>query len=429
MKTVQYHTSLMGWADPVMYQGNQGACGPVMINNAIGIISNLYGDHFEANAQDAYNMYLKHHNYLGQDIGVNPQLFANTLQTYGLTERTELNYGIENIGIMPSQADYIDAVLHKPILQKVEHQAMQINLLSHVLADKILEGKPLLLYFTAHDDWSSQSGPLSSQSGTNYGNSIGGHAVAITSVDTANNMLTVASWGTQYGDNGYFQLSLESFYPATGGSATNLWDVYQITSFDGRDLHMDGETELVAAAFVGIFDRASALGGMRFYEAELESGRSLASLCNELVSSAEYLTLAGPSNSDADFVQDMFHNVLGRDAAAGGLAFYTGQIAAGVTRGEVAANIITMTIDDAHWQHGLWYGDGSLGGTPNPDPNAYSQSLLFNNRIQAAENFAITLQAPGGYADIARLMIDRVTVDPGSIWDVALVGIPEAIHA
>jgi hypothetical protein len=416
-KYVQFETSLVKWASPVSYQGDQGACGPNMIYNAIGLISNLYGNHFEVNKQIVYNMYLKNYDLLGADAGVNPQLFENTLETLGVTESKEIDYGINHISELPSNIAYTDAATHTLVLDKVRHDGYNEESLSQVLAHKLLEGKPLLLYFTIMGDFMQQDGPLSGQTGANFAPYAGGHAVSITAVDTANNMLTVASWGEQYGDKGYFHLSLDSFYAHKGGSSLNLWDVYEINGFNGVNLDFNNRTESVASAFVAILDRAPANGGLTAYSNLMSQGNTLENVCDYILKTAEAQTLYG-GKSNEQFVQSLFNNVLGRDAAAGGLNFYMSQLAAGTAKSFVAADIITNGLDKAHWSNGLYFGD-SL--------QRYDEGLLFQNRTLAAQNYAITLQAQGGHNDVAAELLNEVTSDPGSIWGVALVGVREQL--
>ena len=430
--SVQYQTSLIPWADPVMHQGNEGACGGCMINNGIGLISNLLGQHFEANAQIVYNMNLVEMHCLGQDVGVNPKLFMDLLTTKGVTESTDIDYGIQSIAAAPTAYDYVDAATHTISgYIRLPVDGVQETRLAHQIAEQLLQGKPLFQAFQVTAAMEAEAGPLSQQSGNNFGPSIGGHFAEVVAIDTTTNMETLATWGTQYGDHGYFQVSLDSFYTnAAGGNPLNLQEIYSITGFNGVDLRQTDNTALTAEAFIAILDRAPALGGMRFYSAQLDGGATLASVCDEVLATSEAQGVAGALSND-QFVQMLFGNVLGRAAAAGGLAFYSGELAAGATRGHVAAELITAGADRAEWQDGLFFGDGSIwSSVHNPDPNIYSESLLFQNKAIAAQDFAITLQAGAGHLDVARSLIDAVTVDPGSIWGVALVGVPEQLgHA
>lgn len=430
--TVQYHTSLIPWADSVMYQGNEGSCGGCLANNALGLISNLYGKHFEANAQIVYNMNLAAMDALGRDIGVNPGLFMDLLMSKGATESADISYGIQSIGAMPSAADYADAATHTVSSYiKLPVDSVQEGRLAHQIAQQLLQGKPLWQAFSVTADMEDESGPLSHQDGRNFGPSVGNHFAEVVAINTATNMETLATWGAQYGDHGYFQVSLDSFYTnAVGGNPLYLQDLYSVQGFNGVDLRQTVNTALTAEVFVALLNRAPALAGMQHYTAQLDGGVELASVCDSVLGTDEGRSKIGVL-SDAQYVQLLFNNVLGRAAAAGGLTFYTGELSAGATRGHVAAELIVAGADRSEWEDGLFFGDGSLWPSiHNSDPNIYAESLLFQNKAIAAQDFAITLQAGSGHTDIAHSIINAVTIDPASIWGVALVGIPEQLgHA
>jgi hypothetical protein len=422
VKRVQFETDIIPFANTVAYQGAMGSCGPNGLYNGGGVVSNLYGDPFLLNRQASYNMYLNSLNLLGQDVGVAPRQFAEAMAAFGVTENATLGYGAQYLNTLPSAADYADAATHKVVLEKIPHSSYQEERLANILASKLLEGKPLLLYYTVSYEFMAQTGPLSQQSGTNYGTTAGGHAVTIMGVDTTNNMLKVASWGEQYGDHGYFNLSLDNFYSAKGGNPLHLWDVYQFSEFDGRDLRWSDATEAVSRAYVAVLDRAPELEGMNWFK-----GQAVDDIADALASSAEFAARYG-AQTDEQFVSTLYDNVLGRAADAGGVGYFTGRLAGGATRGDIVAELVHIASQDGYWQDGLWYGDGFLGHTPNTtDPNIYLESLLFNNRVIAGQDYAITMQADSQHSAVAWEIMNEVTSDPGSIWGVALVGVREQL--
>lgn len=424
---VDYSTTMAAWMSPVMYQGDQGSCGPCMVVNAVGMMSNLYGDHFSVNPQILYNMSLKSENALGHDIGVYPPKFMELLKTAGVTESTDLDYGLTNIGVMPSVADYTDAKTHTITGYTKIDLATQENTLSHVIAQYLLQGKAVLQAFNATYNFMGQSGPLSSQAGDDTGTIAGGHFVQVVGVDTHTNMLTVASWGTQYGDNGLFHMSLDSFYNDKGGNQFNLDKLYVVNGFDGHDLTQNATTKLVASAYVGIFDRAPELEGMTYWGNNVKNGMALSTLCNNLLSSAEYKS-SHVNETNAGFVESIFHNVLNRDVDAGGLAYYTNALNNGANKGDIATGIITNVIQQGNWAYDLWLGDGTFAGHPKSnDPDMFTESLLFNNKLIAAQDYAITLQADSLHTNVAHAIIANVTTDPGSIWGVALIGVSDQL--
>ncbi len=82
------------------------------------------------------------------------------------------------------------------------------------------------------------------------------------------------------------------------------------------------------------FGRNADQGGFDFWYARLANRTSLADVSNSFAGSAEFTATYG-SLSDAEFVELVYQNVLGRAADAGGRDFWIGQLSAGVTRGEM----------------------------------------------------------------------------------------------
>lgn len=427
MIQTEYNVSLIPWMSPVAYQGNQGSCGPIMAVNGLGMMSNLYGKHFEVNAQILYNMSLYSEDALGRDIGVVPRHFMELLKTTGVTQNTDLDYGLPQIGVMPSAIDYTDATTHTITGYTKLELATQENTLSHQIARALLEGKAVFQSFNVTNNFMYQSGPLSHQSGDDTGNVLGGHFVQVVGIDTATNMETVATWGPNDGDHGYFHLNLDSFYNNKGGNQFNLDNIYVVQGFDGHDLTQNATTKLVASAYVGILDRAVELEGMKWYSGDITRGKSLADLCNDLLSSTEYHNTYGVQ-TNTQFVETIFHNVLNRNVDSGGLAYYLSELNRGLTKGDVAAAIIINVTQNNAWAWDAWLGDGSHPSIPKSnDPDMYMESLLFNNKLTAAQDYAITLQANSLHTDVAHDLIDMVTTDKGSIWGAALVGVREQL--
>ncbi len=420
-----YSVTLQGWMSPVQYQGDQGSCGPCMIVNAVGMISNMYGDHFSVNPQVLYNMSLQSEGWLGADIGVIPTKFMNLLTTNGVTENTTLNYGLDQIGVLPSNIDYLDAATHKVMNYTKLTLQTQETTLSHMIADQLLQGKATLMAFNATNNFMYEWGPLSTQNGDNTGAVAGGHFVQIVGVDTASNMLTVASWGTAYGDHGLFHISLDSFYDDKGGNKFNIDNIFVLNGFDGKDLTQNATTKLVASAYVGILDRAADAGGMTWWAHDVATtGKTLASLCDNMLLSTEYTsTHVGETNTQ--FLTNLYHNVLNRDIDAGGLQYWLNGLTIN-SKGTIAASIITEVVQEGHWAYDTWF-DSTYTLPASGDPNMYAESLLFNNKLIAAQDYAITLQADSNHTALAHQIIDNVTTDSGSIWGVALVGVNDAL--
>lgn len=74
--------------------------------------------------------------------------------------------------------------------------------------------------------------------------------------------------------------------------------------------------------------------GLNFHTSRLDAGNSLNVIAGDFINSPEFQSIYGPLN-DSAFVATLYLNVLGRTAEAEGLAYWTGRLAAGASRGEI----------------------------------------------------------------------------------------------
>ena len=81
------------------------------------------------------------------------------------------------------------------------------------------------------------------------------------------------------------------------------------------------------------FDRAPDLVGLGFWIKALDNGETALKMALEFNSSPEFISLYGANNSNDDYLNLLYNNVLDRDGDAGGHAFWLGHLdAATVTR-------------------------------------------------------------------------------------------------
>ncbi len=92
----------------------------------------------------------------------------------------------------------------------------------------------------------------------------------------------------------------------------------------------------VARLYVAAFGRNADSAGLIQQYAGLRSGLSLAQLGDGLAGSAEFANRYG-ALSNADYVNALYQNVLGRPGDASGVAFYNGALARGASRGTILA--------------------------------------------------------------------------------------------
>ena len=94
------------------------------------------------------------------------------------------------------------------------------------------------------------------------------------------------------------------------------------------------EIEPLVRLYTAYLGRPPDKAGLAFWLAQRAKGRTLASISSSFAASAEFVRKTGSLNNTA-FVRFVYTSVLGRQAEANGLAFWTNRMAAGTTRGSV----------------------------------------------------------------------------------------------
>lgn len=98
-----------------------------------------------------------------------------------------------------------------------------------------------------------------------------------------------------------------------------------------RPLPLDGE---IARLYQAYFDRIPDPTGMAHYLRERSTGRPLSSVSQEFLDSAEFFASYGSLGNRA-FVEQLYRNVLGRQGDAGGINFWTAELDRGRSRSSV----------------------------------------------------------------------------------------------
>ncbi len=84
------------------------------------------------------------------------------------------------------------------------------------------------------------------------------------------------------------------------------------------------------------FGRAPDPAGLDYWRVQVDKGLALGAVAAAFVASGEFRALTG-GLSDGDFVEYVYLHTLGRGSDAGGKAFWAGQLAQGLTRGDLLA--------------------------------------------------------------------------------------------
>ncbi|HEY4153524.1 MAG TPA: DUF4214 domain-containing protein [Pseudolysinimonas sp.] len=132
-----------------------------------------------------------------------------------------------------------------------------------------------------------------------------------------------------------------SFTPASGGP---------VQGFIATD-PPDPSSIMVREDYIASLGRDADAGGLGFWVNQLNSGLAASAFVADLTGSAEFQALHG-QQSDAQYVDSLYVNALGRPAEAGGQAGWVGVLQSGATRGDVMAAIAGSPEGQQHFAAG-----------------------------------------------------------------------------
>lgn len=145
------------------------------------------------------------------------------------------------------------------------------------------------------------------------------------------------------GGDGVVHADVNSLHYATlltqGFSLSLIPGAESVALVDGT-LSVGPDTQEAAAQrfYEGLLGRAGDPSGLSAFDATITAGATYSAVAAGFLGSAEYQAAHG-AQTDAQFVASLYQGFLGRAPDAGGGAFYTGLLASGTSRADVAAGI------------------------------------------------------------------------------------------
>jgi Domain of unknown function (DUF4214)/Ca-dependent carbohydrate-binding module xylan-binding len=129
-----------------------------------------------------------------------------------------------------------------------------------------------------------------------------------------------------------------SYTVVTNGVPDQLVSVERLQFSDSKvAIDVNGAGGQAYRLYQAAFDRTPDTGGLGYWINTLDQGASLGAVANAFVGSAEFSQRYGALNND-QFVNQLYLNVLDRNADAGGQAYWTGHLNAGnLARADVLA--------------------------------------------------------------------------------------------
>jgi hypothetical protein len=127
-------------------------------------------------------------------------------------------------------------------------------------------------------------------------------------------------------------------YTHRNGAVESLTGIERVEFSDaGTAYDINGNAGQAYRIYKAAFDRAPDAYGLGFWIDTLDRGQTLAQVASGFLSSDEYVGRYGAGITDRAFINNLYHNVLHRDADDGGAAYWGSRLASGSSRGQVLA--------------------------------------------------------------------------------------------
>ncbi|WP_198119306.1 DUF4214 domain-containing protein [Massilia rhizosphaerae] len=272
-----------------------------------------------------------------------------------------------------------------------------------LIEQQLMQGKAVIVGGYIPDWMAAEGGYLSSQLGVNgYDNStVGRHAFVIVGKDDTLNdgkgaYIFENSWGAGWGDHGYGTLPYDFIEQ---GVLVN--EIAVVQNFKNVDTAWTQARSDIATLYVGTLGRAVDHSGLEYWVGQENSGVSLSSIANALVTSGEATQKYG-SLSNTAYVDQMYMNLFGRHVVGSEANVWVNELNSGVTHGNVTLDIIHSAQNSTGTDHDALVNRGTVSET-------YAATYQLNNSAEAATAIA----AVTSNADTVQVALTGVQHDMG----------------
>ena len=194
---------LRPYASPIDDQGNLGSCTGNAIAGAIDLVDREENKSVRVSRLFIYYQERLLEGDIGQDNGAYIRDGIKACYTYGAPQESLWPYTISQFAVRPSQAAYNDA-LHRKVTSY--SRCADFTAVKNALATN----RPVVVGFNVYSSFESASVArtgLMPYPNTRTETLLGGHAVCLVGYDDSKNYFIARnSWGTGWGDHGYFYM-------------------------------------------------------------------------------------------------------------------------------------------------------------------------------------------------------------------------------
>lgn len=212
-----------GHMPPIYDQGQLGSC----VGHGVSAVVDFENHRLDGTFLTPSRLWVYYQaraieNTIAQDSGAQIRDGVKAMATLGVCPETDWPYDISTFANTPPQGDYTDALKDRVLT----YQAVPQDLIA--LKSVLAGGLPVVFGFTVYGSFESAavagSGivPMPSPSES----AVGGHCVVIVGYnDAVDRFLVRNSWGTGWGQSGYFEMPY--LYVSSGSLASDFWVVQQ----------------------------------------------------------------------------------------------------------------------------------------------------------------------------------------------------------
>lgn len=154
----------------------------------------------------------------------------------------------------------------------------------------------------------------------------------------------------------------------TGKDGTDTLLGIERLSFADKEYALDtGVGEVAGSAYriyQAAFDRTPDTGGLSFWLERMDRGMDLIEVSARFIDSQEFRAMYGSNPSNREFVEKLYHHVLGREGEAAGVNYWIGQLDSGAkghakVLADFAESAENVALVGASIGNGFWYvGEG-----------------------------------------------------------------------
>lgn len=202
---------------------NQGELGSCTAMALCAIVGYLDPDFYSSRLFVYYNERNMLHTVM-EDSGAFLSDGIKSLETYGVCSESEWPYIIDQFTVQPTSKCYEEALEHQAL------QVLQIRNDIYGMKNALAQGHPfvvgIMIYESFESDMVSRTGVVSFPN-VRTEQELGGHAVVCCGYDDVKKLwLMRNSWGTEWGEEGYFYLPYA--YLTDSSLASDLWTIIKM---------------------------------------------------------------------------------------------------------------------------------------------------------------------------------------------------------